>query len=94
MLPPEQLPPVTVAMNTPPQSLFGDNPMPDVVSPPIYSPEYPSLFGNFPAPPTRSVAPPGITPEPSTWMLLATSMLAMGVMAFRRQQMAEAIARR
>jgi hypothetical protein len=96
MLPPPEAPPVTVAMNTPPQDLFPDQPTPSVISPPIYSPEYPSLFGSFPAPPTRSVAPPapGPTPEPSSWMLLATSLLAIGTLASRRPQVAKVIARR
>jgi hypothetical protein len=97
MLPPPEAPPVTVAMNTPPQDLFPDSPaMPDVVSPPIYSPPYPSLFGSFPPPPTRSVGPTtlGATPEPSTWMLLGTSILAIGTLASRRQRLAKAVARR
>jgi hypothetical protein len=97
MLPPPEAPPVTIAENTPPQDLFPDTPaLPDVVSPPIYSPQYPSLFGSFPPPPSHSVAPPapGATPEPSTWMLLATSILAMGTLASRRPRLAKAIARR
>jgi hypothetical protein len=93
MLPPPETPPVTVAMNTLPPELLPLQPMPDVVSPPIYSPQYPSPFGGFPTPPTHVVAPPGLAPEPSSWMLLATSLLALATIAFRRQRMAEALAR-
>lgn len=96
LLPPPQAPPVTVAMNTPPQDLFPDQPNTSIVSPPIFSPQYPSLFGGFPAPPSRAVAPsgPGLAPEPSSWMLLATSMLALAALASRRPRVARAIARR
>jgi hypothetical protein len=85
-------------MNEPPQNLFPDQPPVSLVSPPIYSPQYPSLFGPPPPPPTtgHSVNPagPGLTPEPSSWMLLATSLLAMGTIASRRPRTAKAIARR
>ena len=94
MLPPPETPPVMVAMNTPPPELLPLQPMPSVVSPPIYSPEYPSLFGNFPTPPTHVVTPPGLTPEPSSWMLLGTSILALGALAFRRPRTVKALARR
>ncbi len=96
-LPPPDVPPV-VAMNEPPQQLFPDQPPMNLVSPPIISPQYPTLFGPPPPPPTtgHSVNPtgPGITPEPSTWMLLVTSMLAIGTLAYRRPQTAKVIARR
>jgi hypothetical protein len=96
MLSPPDSPPV-VAMNEPPQDLFPDQPPMSLVSPPIYSSPYPSPFGAPPAPPPgRSVqpTPPGPTPEPSTWMLLATSMLAIGTLAYRRPQTARVVARR
>jgi hypothetical protein len=95
-LPPPDAPPV-VAMNEPPQDLFPDAPPMSLVSPPIYSPQYPSLFGPPPPPPpSRSVQPtaPGATPEPSSWMLLATYVLAMGALYYRRPQPAKVIARR
>ena len=92
MLPPPETPPVTVAMNTPPPELLPLQPMPDVVSPPIYSPQYPSPFGAFPTPPTHVVAP-GLTPEPSSLMLLATSLLALGAFASYRPRIAKAFAR-
>jgi hypothetical protein len=93
-LPPPAAPPL-VAMNEPPQ-LVPDQPSMSLVSPPIYSPQYPTIFGPPPAPPGRSVQPPppGLTPEPSTWMLLVTSMLAIGTLAYRRPQMAKVVARR
>jgi hypothetical protein len=73
----ETLPPPTtptiVAMSGPPPVIFPEVPELPMVSAPIYSPLYPSLFGSTPPPHT---APPGITPEPSSWMLLATSLLA------------------
>lgn len=94
MLPPPETPPVTVAMNTPPPELLPLQPMPSVVSPPIYSPEYPSLFGSFPVPPTHLVTPPGLAPEPSSWMLLGTSILALAAVGFRRPRVANAVARR
>ena len=94
MLPPPETPPVIVAMNTPPPELFPLQPMPDVVSPPIYSPQYPGLFGGFPTPPTHVITP-GPTPEPSSWMLLATSLLGLWAVAFRRRpRMVAARARR
>lgn len=99
MLPPPDAPPV-VAMNEPPQDLFPDQPPMSLVSPPIFSPQYPTLFGAPPppTPPGHSVNPtgPGISPapEPSTWMLLATSMLAIGTLAYRRPRTAKVIARR
>jgi hypothetical protein len=97
LLPPPDAPPV-VAMNEPPQDLFPDAPPMSLVSPPIYSPQYPTLFGPPPSGPGRSVQPPpptlGATPEPSTWMLLATSMLAVGTLAYLRPQPVKAVARR
>ena len=98
-LPPPDAPPV-VAMNEPPQDLVPDQPTMSLVSPPIFSPQYPSLFGPPPTPPPgRSVTPPpgggpGLAPEPSTWMLLVTSMLAIGTLAYRRPQPARVVARR
>jgi hypothetical protein len=91
MLPPP-VQPTIVAMNTPPPSPFPeDQPSQSLVSPPIYSPQYPTLFGIAPIP---SVAPPvGATPEPSSWMMLATAMLAMAGLAFRRPRVAAAFAR-
>lgn len=91
MLPPPPQPTV-VALNTPPPSFFPeDQPSQSLVSPPIYSPEYPSLFGIAPIP---SVAPPiGATPEPSTWMMLATAMFGIFALALRRPQIANAFAR-
>lgn len=95
MLPPPEMPPV-VAMNEQPPDMFPEGPPVSHVMPPIYSPQYPSLFGSFPPPPpARSVQPPpAATPEPSTWMLLATSLLAIGTLAYRRPQAARVVARR
>lgn len=97
MLPPPAGPPM-VAMNEPPQDLFPDAPPMSLVSPPLYSPQYPTLFGPPPSGPGRSVQPPppalGPAPEPSTWMMLATAMLAIGTLAYRRPQPAKVIARR
>jgi hypothetical protein len=97
-LPPPDSPPVLVAMNEPPQNFLPDQPTPSMVMPPIYSPPYPTLFGPPPPPPPppHSVTPtgPGLTPEPSSWMLLATSVLAIGTLAYRRPQLAKAVARR
>jgi hypothetical protein len=87
-------PPVTptlIARNEPPPIIFADTPALPLVSPPIYSPEYPTMFGGFPPPHT---APPSITPEPSSWTLLATSLLAMGALAKRRRTLCCAVARR
>lgn len=94
-LPPDE-PPVIVAMNEPPQDLFPDEPPVSLVSPPIYPPQYPTLFGPFPAPPPpgHSVQPTGATPEPSTWMLLATAVFAFGTLGYRRPQAAKVVARR
>jgi len=94
LLPPPDAPPV-IAMNEQPPDVFPEGPPESHVLPPIYAPQYPSLFGNFPPPPSRSVqTPPGPAPEPSTWMLLATSMLAMGALAYRRPRTAKVVARR
>ena len=99
-LPPPDAPPV-VAMNEPPPQPFPDDqPGQNWVSPPIFTPPYPTLFGPPPTPPGRSVQPtqPGQTisptPEPSTWMLLATSLFAIGTLAYRRPRTAQVIARR
>lgn len=98
-LPPPDAPPV-VAMNEPPQDLFPDQPPMSRVSPPIFTPRYPTLFGAPPSPPPpgHTVNPTGggggLAPEPSSWMLLATSLLAMGTLASRRPRTAKVIARR
>jgi len=104
--PPTDAPPVLVAMNEPPQNFPPDQPTASYVMPPIYSPPYPTLFGPPPPPPPgHSVQPPpggstnptgpiNPTPEPSSWMLLATSVLAIGMLAYRRPQMAKVVARR
>lgn len=92
--PPEDAPPITVALDTPPPDLFPDQPTPDFVSPPIYNPPYPTMFGSFPAPPTRSAVTPALAPEPSSWMLLATSAFAIAALAYRRPRLARALARR
>jgi hypothetical protein len=91
MLPPP-VQPTVVAMNTPPPNLFPeDQPAQSLVSPPIYAPQYPTLFGFAPIP---AVVPPiGATPEPSSWMMLATAMLAIFGMVFRRPRLANALAR-
>lgn len=88
MLPPPETPTI-VAMNTPPPTLFPEEvPGQSIVSPPIYAPQYPSLFGIAPVP---AVVPPiGATPEPSSWMMLATAMLAIVGLAFRRPRRANA----
>jgi hypothetical protein len=87
---PPPVPPNLIAKNEPPPTIFPDTPGLPLVSPPIYSPEYPTLFGGFPPPHT---APPTVTPEPSTWMLLATSLLAMAALAKRRPVLRRAVAR-
>lgn len=89
MLPPPQ-PPTIVAMDTPPPALFPDVRSPSIVSPPIYSPQYPTLFG-FVVPAVST--PIGATPEPSSWMMLATALLAMAGLAYRRQRVAAVFVR-
>jgi hypothetical protein len=90
MLPPPETPTI-VAMNTPPPNLFPEDQPSSLVSPPIYSPQYPTLFGVAPIP---AVVPPiGATPEPSSWMMLATAMLAMFALAMRRPRVLTAFAR-
>jgi len=97
-LPQPDAPPVVVALNEPPQGLLPDQPSPSYVMPPSYTPPYPTIFGPPPPPPGHSVNPtgggPGLAPEPSSWMLLATSVLAMGTLAYRRPRTAKVIARR
>lgn len=85
---PPPAPPTLVAENQPPD-VFPDTPGLPMVSPPLYSPEYPTMFGGFPTPRTT----PSITPEPSTWMLLATSLLAMAAVGKRRPALRRAVAR-
>lgn len=92
LLPPPETPPM-VAENQPPQ-VFTDVPPMSFVSPPIYSPPYPTLMGPPPAPPGHAVTPLGATPEPSSWMLLATSMLGICMLGYRRPQVARVVARR
>jgi hypothetical protein len=85
LLPPPETPTV-IATNTPPLDLFPETPATSLVSPPIYAPQYPTLFG---VAPIASVVPPiGATPEPSAWMMLATAMLGIGAMAMRRPRVA------
>jgi hypothetical protein len=97
-LPPPDAPPVIVAMNEPPQNFLPDQPSPSYVTPPIFAPPYPTLFGPPPPPPPppHSVTPtgPGLAPEPSSWMLLVTSVLAIGTLAYRRSRVAKAVAPR
>jgi len=90
LLPPDA--PPMVAMNEPP--IFNDAPPMSLVTPPIFAPQYPTLMGGPPAPPSHAVTPLGAAPEPSTWMLLGTSVLAMGALAYRRPRMAKVVARR
>jgi hypothetical protein len=97
--PPET--PLVVASNTPPTAVPLDQPSNDLVSPPIYSPQYPELFGFLPARsttptggsqpsgPGQGSQPPVPTPEPSTWVMMGTAMLAMGSVLGRRRQMVE-----
>lgn len=87
---PPPAPPTLIAENQPPPIIFPDTPALPLVSPPIYSPEYPTMFGGFPP---AHIAPPGITPEPSTWMLLATSLFGMVALARRRPALGRAGAR-
>lgn len=90
MLPPPETPTV-VAMETPPPDLFPEQPTQSLVTPPIYAPEYPSLFG---VSPVAAVAPViGATPEPSSWMMLATAMLAMATVGMRRPRLTRAVTR-
>lgn len=78
MLPPPETPVVLAMVSAPP--IF-DTPTMPMVTPPIESPLYPNLSGFVPP----HVAPPGMTPEPSTWMLLATSALAILTVGYRRR---------
>ncbi len=89
---PPPAPPTLITMSGPPPVIFPDTTPLPLVSPPIYSPPYPTLFGNFPPPP--HTVPPGITPEPSAWTLLATALLGIAAAAFRRPRVAVAVARR
>jgi hypothetical protein len=94
-VPMEELPPpatpVVVAENTPPPFLDEVPPLP-LVAPPIYSPDYPTLSGLPPIPPHQVSV--GVTPEPSTWMLLATALLATGSLAVRRRSALQEIPKR
>jgi hypothetical protein len=77
-----------VAMNSPAPELFPEQPSESLVSPPIYAPQYPALFGPIPTPSkTGPPSPPvGATPEPSAWVLLATAVFAMGGLMWKRQR--------
>ena len=87
MLPPPQ-PPTIIAMDTPPPTLFPER-SPSIVSPPIYSPQYPTLFGSV----VPAVVPVGATPEPSSWMMLATALLGLAAMLMGRPRRSIALAR-
>lgn len=91
MFPPDLVlpPPTLVAVNEPPKMLT-DEPPTSLVLPPIYTPPYPTIFG----PPPPHIVPPGMTPEPSTWMLMATSLFGIGMLAYRRPRTAKVVARR
>lgn len=95
--PPEPTTPVEIASSVPPADLFPSHPGNDVVSPPIYAPEFPVLFGPIPVfagqPPVLSAQPPSTplstpTPEPAGWVLMATAALATGGIVMRRNQAA------
>jgi hypothetical protein len=78
--------PTLVAINQP--QLFPEQPSENLVSPPIYSPPYPVLFGQIPTPNKTGPPPPptSATPEPSAWLLVATAALAMGGLAWKRNR--------
>jgi hypothetical protein len=76
--------PAVVASNTPPPLLFPETPGESLVSPPIYAPEYPSLYGGSP---TSNVSPPTPAPEPATWTMIATAMLALSSLVWRRNRL-------
>lgn len=85
-------PPVVVADNQPPQDFFPSQPSESLVTPPIYSPQYPNLFGGIPIPETTGPPPPvGPSPEPSTWMLLATGLLSIAGLSWKRRQTAASV---
>lgn len=87
-------PPVIIAKNAPTPDFFPSQPSESLVTPPIYSPEYPQVFGQIPIPDTAGPPPPavGATPEPSTWVLMATALFAMaGVASRRRRVLAESV---
>jgi hypothetical protein len=84
--PPEQ--PVFVASNPLPPPVLTDQPNDGLVSPPIYTPEYPALFG-FYVPPggnNNPPPPPQPTPEPGSVLLLATGLAGLGAVAWRRRR--------
>ena len=80
--------PVTVATNAPPPDLFPLQPSDSIVTPPIYPPEYPVMFGpigTVPLPSSQTPLPPvGPTPEPAGWVLMATAAAAIASVAARR----------
>jgi len=86
-------PPVVVATDTPPQELFPNEPGDDVVSPPIYGPQYPVMFGPIPFPAVSTpLNPPPVepTPEPAGWVLMLTAAAAAGIVGMRRRESAAA----
>ena len=84
--------PVIVATNAPPADLFPLQPSDSIVTPPIYPPEYPVMFGpigTLPLPSSQTPLPPvGPTPEPAGWVLMATAAAAMTAAATRRNGLA------
>jgi len=80
--------PTLVAINQPPE-LFPEQPSESLVSPPIYSPPYPILFGQIPTPNKTGPPPPPVsaTPEPSAWVLTATAVFAMGGLVWKRKRL-------
>jgi hypothetical protein len=83
--------PVVVATALPPADLFPLQPSDSIVSPPIYPPEYPVLFGPVPIPSDQPPVPPaGPTPEPAGWVLLATAAAAIAAAARRNYSVVRA----
>lgn len=85
--------PTVVALNQPPPDLFPDEPSDSLVSPPIYSPQYPALFGQLPPPNNNGPPPPpSSTPEPSAWVLMATAIFAMSGLIWKRNRTVQPVA--
>lgn len=86
--------PVVVATDAPPPELFPLQPSDSIVTPPIYPPEYPVMFGpigKLPVPSSQTPLPPvGPTPEPAGWVLMATAAAVIGGAAARRNYAAGA----
>lgn len=82
--------PIIVATNAPPADLFPLQPSDSIVTPPIYPPEYPVIFGpigTVQLPSSGTPLPPiGQTPEPAGWALMATAAVAMATAASRRSR--------